>query len=368
MQTGACRHLPPPQPQDWGIPKFDPFSAAAGWAATPTLTRWQQFALVGQYDRFDPVAQLLQAAKQASSQPAPHSKYCPVSSLLSLLHGGRQAGTAAAAPAAPAPVFDTAASSSDSEPADQHSRLLAALARAAAQPGMQVSWPASGWEDRDGVRISWGLPGLHWALVRCISRTHVTPDEMMQFDTAQPSHQPVPTCHPHHTQLTRQYDGIRALLAAAPPPGEARANFVHSLVSRGLRCCTAAKLVDLVDGWARRHTAGGECACSLCASSCRPVPASACCPAIPRQHRALPCPHVHPLQLDGIAAAAESGDGASVFGQAGVLLEMALEEEPALLKDAADKYDRLLDALAAEAEVSHREGQGATCKCCDAAG
>ena len=149
---------------------FDPFTALAGWAATPTLTRWQQFALVGEYDRYDPVAQLLQAAKQASSQPAPHSKYCPVSSLLSLLHGGRQAGTVAAASAAPAPVVDTAASSSDSEPADQHSRLLAALARAAAQPGMQVSWPASGWEDRDGVRISWGLPGLHWALVRCISR------------------------------------------------------------------------------------------------------------------------------------------------------------------------------------------------------
>ena len=69
------------------------------------------------------------------------------------------------------------------------------------------------------------------------------------------------------------------------------------------------------------------------------------------------CPLAYSLQLDGIAAAAESGDGASVFGQAGVLLEMALEEEPALLKDAADKYDRLLDALAAEAEVGRR-GQG----------
>lgn len=46
-----------------------------------------------------------------------------------------------------------------------------------------------------------------------------------------------------------------------------------------------------------------------------------------------------------------------MFGQAAQLLEMALEEDPGLLRAAADKYDRLLDALAAEAEV----GLGGTC-------
>ncbi|PRW59896.1 tubulin nucleotide-binding domain [Chlorella sorokiniana] len=211
--------------QDWGEPaKFDPFPALAGWAAAPTLTRWQQYALAGEYDRYDPVAQLLQAAKQATSRPAPYSKYCPVSALLSLLRGQRQGSAAAEAPAAPAPLADAMASSGEDETADQSSRLLAALTRAAAEPGMQ---------------------------------------------------------------LTRQYDGIRALLAAAPPPGEARANFVRSL-------------------------------------------------------------------LDGVAAATEAGDATSVFGQGRVLFEIALEEDPGLLRAAADKYQWLLDALAAEAEADPR--------------
>lgn len=138
IKTRACCR--PSPPQDWGEPKFDPFPALAGWAAAPTLTRWQQYALAGEYDRYDPVAQLLQAVKQASSRPVSHSKYCPVSSLLSLLRGERQGGAAAAVPAAPAPVADAVASSGEGEPADQHSRLLAALCRAAAQPGMQVGW------------------------------------------------------------------------------------------------------------------------------------------------------------------------------------------------------------------------------------
>lgn len=61
-----------------------------------------------------------------------------------------------------------------------------------------------------------------------------------------------------------------------------------------------------------------------------------------------------PPQLDGIAAT-DSGDGASVFGQGRVLLEVALEAEPGLLR-AGDKYDRLLDALTVEAGVSWRAG------------
>ena len=147
-ETHACCR--PSPPQDWGEPKFDPFPALAGWAGAPTLTRWQQYALAGEYDRYDPVAQLLQAVKQASSRPASHSKYCPVSSLLSLLRGERQGGAAAAVTAAPAPVADAVASSGEGEPADQHSRLLAALRRAAAQPGMQVGWPGG----REGGRES----------------------------------------------------------------------------------------------------------------------------------------------------------------------------------------------------------------------
>ena len=140
--------LPAPFWQDCGLPKFDPFPALAGWAAAPTLTRWQQYALAGEYDRYDPVAQLLQAAKAASSRPASHSKYCPVSALLRLLHGDMQAGTAAAAPTAPPPALAIVASNSEDEPTDQCSRLLAALARAAAQPGMQVGWPGRqcGWD------------------------------------------------------------------------------------------------------------------------------------------------------------------------------------------------------------------------------
>lgn len=73
-------------------------------------------------------------------------------------------------------------------------------------------------------------------------------------------------------------------------------------------------------------------------------PRPAVCPPTPA-HAPLPL-----LQLDGVAAATEAGDGASVFIQARVLLEMALEADPGLLRG-GDKYDRLLDALAAEAEV-----------------
>ena len=62
----ACCLLP--SLQDWGIAKLDPFPALAGWAAAPTLTRWQQYALAGEYDRYDPVAQLLQAAIDRSQE------------------------------------------------------------------------------------------------------------------------------------------------------------------------------------------------------------------------------------------------------------------------------------------------------------
>lgn len=56
------------------------------------------------------------------------------------------------------------------------------------------------------------------------------------------------------------------------------------------------------------------------------------------------------LQLEGIAAAEESGDGASVFGLAAELLDTALEaEEAASLVPDGDGYEDLLRRLAAAA-------------------
>ena len=139
----CCPSMPS---QDWGSAdaKFDPLPALVSWAARPTLTRWQQFALVGEYERYDPVADLLQGLKQASSQRAAPSKYCPLSALSQRLRAERQ-GSGAAAPAAPAPAAEPIAASSEGEAEDRYSRLLAALSRAAAEPGIAVRGRGGGW-------------------------------------------------------------------------------------------------------------------------------------------------------------------------------------------------------------------------------
>lgn len=132
--------------QDWGPSKYDPVHALASWASirAPTLTRWQLYAATGQYDRYDPAADLLRAAKEAGAARGT-AKYDMLGGLFAAVRASSP-GTAAPAPAlVPTPVAGSSGSVVPAGGGDKYDQLLERLLAAAAAPGIQVRGGRQWW-------------------------------------------------------------------------------------------------------------------------------------------------------------------------------------------------------------------------------
>ena len=264
------------------------------------------------------LGEALMTEREAAAQPAPSAAAEPAAATPAAATQARQAPAPEAAPAAeamqPAPAADplpaVAAVAAETVAAPEPEPLAAKVQAVQAATDVPATEPepdaaAAAPEPAMFAAAAAGKPELVPALPDAVDEAAVA----AAFES-EPDSPEAPAAGGLEDLLQRltaaaaasadpRYEPVRALLAVAPPAGEARNNFVLSLVRAG--------------------GASGQpmCACRCLVLAAAPAAPPACLHCLP--------PHPRSPQLDGIAEADESDT--DVFGLAACLLDQTLVAE-----------------------------------------